>query len=83
MLERVSVQQRQSKQTDIYAAAAAAEGFLCVAESLVHRISRLPEGRLPPSSVLPPEYGEMVVAATNLAFALELYLKTILVVLRR
>lgn len=51
-----------------------ARAFQKRAEALPHTVGQLPEGLLPTAD----EIGELVACAANLAFALELYLKTLL-----
>ena len=63
---------------DIDAGLACAEAFLRIAEPLVSRIGEdVGEGTQP--HPFPPSVGDLVVTATNLAFAIELYIKAILV----
>ncbi len=61
---------------DINTALGCADAFLRAAETLVTRIVDIEEGTQPgPTS---PTVGDTVVAATNLGFAIELYIKAIL-----
>lgn len=66
---------RHEKQRDVRAGLVCAEAFQRLSEPLIFRIaSEVNEGRQEPSA----ELGDVVAAAVNLAFALELYLKTLL-----
>ena len=67
-----------NRERDINATLACAEAYLRLAEPAVIRIKELEEGTQP--HVFSPNFGDMVVAATNLAFAIELYIKAILIV---
>ena len=63
---------------DVNAALACAEAYLRLAEPAVIKIKELEESTEPhPFS---PSFGDMVAGATNLAFAIELYIKAILIV---
>lgn len=55
-----------------------AEAFQRSAEKCIPSIPEMERGSLPPSSV-PGRLGDLVVCATNLSFAIELYLKALLV----
>jgi HEPN domain-containing protein len=66
------------KERDPHAGLVCAEAFQRVAERLIGRIGELKEGTQDPCSGL----GDVVACAVNLAFALELYLKTLLVQLQ-
>ena len=62
------------KQREVKVGLVCALAFWQLADPFLHRIAEaIPEG-----SVTPFEIGELVACATNLAFALELYMKTLL-----
>ncbi len=66
---------RHEKQRDVQAGLACAEAFQRLSEPVIYGIAEgLEEGRQGPSAA----FGDLVVSAANLAFALELYLKTLL-----
>ncbi len=66
---------RHEKQRDVQAGLACAEAFQRLSEPVIYSLAGgLEEGRQGPSAA----FGDLVVSAANLAFALELYLKTLL-----
>jgi hypothetical protein len=77
-------QPKKSQQTNVHspsevlAAVACADAFLRVAEPLLAEIPALPESTQTHS--FSPGMGEVAAAATNLGFAMELYIKSILFV---
>jgi len=64
------------KQRNPQDALACGEAFQNLAEEIIPKISVIKED---PSQDMPPELAEVVVCATNLGFAIELYLKALLI----
>jgi hypothetical protein len=72
------MKQIPDRERDLGAVLACAEAFLRLAEPAVLRIMKLNESTEP--GPFKPSFGDTVAAATNLAFAIELYIKSILIV---
>jgi len=64
--------------SEVQAALTCGEAFQWVAEELIPRIDSMKEE---PSQAMSNELGDVVVCAANLAFAIELYLKALLMLL--
>jgi hypothetical protein len=73
-----SQQANEHSPSEVLAAVACADAFLRVAEPLLTKIPELPESAQTHS--FSPGMGEVAAAATNLGFAMELYIKSILFV---
>jgi len=68
----------RDKQRDVQVGYVTAEAFQRLAEDLVGEIGQVPEGFWPVGDEPPAGFGDLVASAANLAFALELYLNTLL-----
>ena len=68
------------KRRDPHVALASGEAFQRLAAQFLPRIRAIPEGTVSPGR-LPNELGDLVACVTNLAFAIELYLKALLTLL--
>ncbi len=67
-----------SKRRDVSAGFFCAQAFQQLAEALIPRIRGIPGSRWSACSTPPTHFGDLVACASNLAFALELYMKTLL-----